>query len=199
MARDPETTKAAIVRAAGDLFYREGIHAVSMDRVAAHAGLTKRTLYYHFESKDALVTAYLDARSGPTFANIVRTIETADGGLADGIARVFQGLAAWGRTPAAKGCPFVRAAGELTAQPDHPAVVVAARHKQQTEDWLRARCRDAGAAEPDRLAAQLMVLMDGAIAQMLVHGDSRYADAAGTAAVALVERATAHHEQQERM
>jgi len=197
MARDPDATRAAIVRAAGDLFYQEGIHAVSMDRVATHAGLTKRTLYYHFESKDALVTAYLEARSGPTFANLVKTMENAEGGVAGGIAQLFRGLAAWGRTPIAKGCPFIRAAGELTAQPGHPAIAVAARHKTETEEWLRTRCRDAGVADPKRLAAQLMVLMDGAIAQMLVHGDGRYADVAGTAAVALVEGAVTRHEQQE--
>ena len=38
--------------------------AVSVDAVAEKAGLTKRTLYYHFKSKDDLVAAYLAARDG---------------------------------------------------------------------------------------------------------------------------------------
>ena len=61
MPRPSEPTRARIVQAASALFYNEGIRRVSVDEVAAKAGLTKRTLYYHFKSKDDLVAAYLAA------------------------------------------------------------------------------------------------------------------------------------------
>ena len=63
-----KTTSARIVAAASKLFYDEGIRSVSMDAVAEKAGVTKRTLYYHFRSKDDLVAAYLHGRDQPTLA-----------------------------------------------------------------------------------------------------------------------------------
>src|SRR5678816_3428725 len=68
MPRPSEPTRARIVQAASALFYNEGIRRVSVDEVAAKAGLTKRTLYYHFKSKDDLVAAYLAARDQPNLA-----------------------------------------------------------------------------------------------------------------------------------
>ncbi len=61
MARDARTTREQIIQAAGALFYGEGIRSTSMDAIAAKAGVTKRTIYYHFPSKDDLIAAYLAA------------------------------------------------------------------------------------------------------------------------------------------
>ena len=57
MAEPDSPTRKRIIEAASKLFYGEGIRAVSVDAVAEKAGVTKRTLYYHFESKDELVAA----------------------------------------------------------------------------------------------------------------------------------------------
>ena len=65
MPRDAEKTRKRIVDAAARLFYGEGIRSVSMDAVAARAGLTKKSLYYHFPSKDHLITAYLQSQDQP--------------------------------------------------------------------------------------------------------------------------------------
>ena len=65
MARMSETTQERIISAASRLFYSEGIRAVGVDAVAEKAGVTKKTLYYHFKSKDDLITAYLAARDQP--------------------------------------------------------------------------------------------------------------------------------------
>ena len=72
MARDSTATRARIVDAAVGLFYGEGVRSVSVDAVAEKAGVTKRTLYYHFKSKDDLVAAYLEARDQPTLALYAR-------------------------------------------------------------------------------------------------------------------------------
>ncbi|TGV79729.1 TetR/AcrR family transcriptional regulator, partial [Mesorhizobium sp. M00.F.Ca.ET.149.01.1.1] len=65
MSEKPNPTRKRLVDAATRLFYAEGIGRVSVDAVAEKAGLTKRTLYYHFKSKDDLIAAYLDARDQP--------------------------------------------------------------------------------------------------------------------------------------
>ena len=66
MARDSTVTRAQIIQAADDLFYGAGIRSASVDAIAEKAGVTKRTLYYHFRSKDDLIAAYLAARDEPT-------------------------------------------------------------------------------------------------------------------------------------
>ena len=68
MARDANTTRDQITQAADDLFYGEGIRRASVDPITARAGVTKRTLYYHFPSKDDLIAAYLTARDEPTLS-----------------------------------------------------------------------------------------------------------------------------------
>jgi AcrR family transcriptional regulator len=68
MESTTETTRERIVSAAAKLFYGEGIRAVSVDAVAEKAGVTKRTLYYHFDSKDDLIAAYLEGRDQPNLA-----------------------------------------------------------------------------------------------------------------------------------
>src|SRR6478735_6010086 len=112
MPRSGERTHQCILDAAYGLFRRKGFTRVSMDDIAASAAVTKRTLYHHFESKDALVGAVLDAQH------------------------------------------------ELAR---------------------------AGTARPAEVAREIWLLSEGAISMMLVHGDRRYAAAAGTAALKLLQ------------
>ncbi len=186
MSRDAPTTRDRILQAAGELFYSDGIRSVSVDAVAERAGVTKRTLYYHFKGKDALVAAYLAARDGPTLAWLTGAAARAEGDLAARIAAMFKALARWGRSAEAKGCPFARAAAELAGQPDHPAHDAARRHKTSMEDWLQGEIAAAGLTQAEMRARQIMTLVDGAITQMLIHRDPAYAEAAGAAAAALL-------------
>ena len=68
MPRNAAQTRDRILDAANRLFYGEGIRSVSVDAVAEKAGVTKRTLYYHFKSKDELIAAYLESRDQPNLA-----------------------------------------------------------------------------------------------------------------------------------
>jgi AcrR family transcriptional regulator len=86
-------TRALIVRAADDLFYRERIRSASMDAIAERTGITKRTLYNHFRSKDDLIAAYLEARDEPTLARYAYWLDETKGSLADQMAGVFRRLA----------------------------------------------------------------------------------------------------------
>lgn len=187
---EPESpTRKRIVEAASKLFYGEGIRAVSVDAVAEKAGVTKRTLYYHFESKDELVAAYLEARDQPNLKLMAGWFDKAEGGLPQKIEAIFQNLARSARHPRWKGCGFLRTAAELANLPGHPAIRIGARHKAGFERWLADECGKQGVSAPDELARQVVLLMDGAFSVMLVHRDPAYVEAAGRAAAALAEAA----------
>lgn len=186
MPRDGSKTRERILDAANRLFYAEGIRAVSVDAVAEAAGVTKRTLYYHFASKDDLVTSYLASRDQPNLAAFSRWFDSGDGSVADKTRAMFEGVARTARKPSWRGCGFLRTAAELANLPGHPAVLVGAAHKKRFEAWLASVYSEAGIEGSDALARQVVLVMDGAFSTMLVHRDPDYAEAAGTAAATLV-------------
>jgi len=159
------------------------------EAIAERAGVTKKTLYYHFTSKDDLITAYLTQRDPPNLAAFARWLREAEGSLPDRMEGFFTRMAAAARHPKWKGCGFLRSVAELANMPGHPARQVAAAHKKKVEGWLADIFHDAGLASPEALARQIAVLIDGAFSAMLVHRDASYALAAGQAARALVTTA----------
>jgi AcrR family transcriptional regulator len=189
MARTSDPTRERIISAASTLFYGQGVRAVSVDAVAAKAGLTKRTLYYHFKSKDDLVAAYLAARDQPNLALFKRWFTEADGKLPDKVEAIFRHLARSARHPKWKGCGFLRTTAELANLPGHPAIKIGAAHKKKFEDWLRATFEAEGIDEALPLARQILLLLDGSFAVVLLHRDPSYMETAGRAASSLVEAA----------
>lgn len=181
------TTRDRILDAANKLFYGEGIRAVSVDAVAEKAGITKKTLYYHFKSKDDLVTEYLVSRDQPNLEAFATWFDEAEGSAADKTAAIFLRVASNGRHPKWKGCGFIRTAAELANMPGHPAVVVGAKHKKTFEAWLSERYTLAGLMEPEVLARRVVLLMEGAFSTMLIHRDPAYAEEAADTAKCLVE------------
>ena len=188
MTRDSRTTRQYILGAADELFYGEGLRKVSVDEIAAKAGITKKTLYYHFRSKDELIAAYLEARDRPTLERFQRWLGD-EGTVAERLRRMFLRLGRCAKSPTWKGCGFVRATGELAGSPGHPAIRIARAHKANFEKWLSHTLATEGHQDCDALARSLMVLIDGAVTQMLLHRDPRYARAAGLAASALLSTA----------
>ncbi len=185
------STRERIVDAATKLFYAEGIGRVSVDAVAEKAGLTKRTLYYHFRSKDDLIAAYLEGRDQPSLKQMAGWFEAAVGGPDDKVEAIFTNLARVARHPKWKGCGFMRTAAELAAMPGHPAVKAGSRHKAGFEAWLAGALAGHGVADAEMLAREIVLLVDGAFSIMLVHRDAEYAEAAGRAAATLVKVRTA--------
>lgn len=189
MPRAAEPTRERILSAAAKLFYSEGIRGVSVDAVAAQAGVTKRTLYYHFKSKDDVVAGYLEARDQPNLALFKRWFAETKGGLAAKIRGIFRNLARSARHPKWRGCGFLRTTAELASMPGHPAIRIGAAHKKKFEDWLCLTFEAEGIREPVVLARQVLLLLDGSFAVVLLHRDPSYMDTAGEAAFSLVERA----------
>lgn len=179
-------TRDRIVAAAARLFYAEGIRAVSVDAVAEKAGITKKTLYYHFASKDELIAAYLQARDQPTLDLYRSWFERTEGTARDKVRGLFTQFAQAVDTPRWKGCGFLRTTAELASTPGHPAIKVGAVHKKRFESWLTDALVDEGVDEAPRIARAIVILLDGAAAVMLIHRDRAYVEAAGEIAAALI-------------
>jgi len=182
-------TRERILIAASKLFYAEGIRAVSVDAVAEKAGLTKRTLYYHFRSKDDLVAAYLTARDQPNMVLFRRWFDEARGPLSARVQAIFRQLARNAGHPKWRGCGFLRTSAELANLPGHPAIKIGAAHKKKFEAWLREAFEQAGIANAAQLARQILLLLDGSFAVVQLHRDPSYMESAGEAAASLVENA----------
>jgi AcrR family transcriptional regulator len=189
MPRSATPTRERIVSAAIKLFYSEGIRSVSVDALAAKAGVTKRTLYYHFKSKDELIAAYLEARDQPNLALFKRWFAETEGGLAAKVQGIFRNLASSARHPKWKGCGFLRTSAELVNMPGHPAMKIGAQHKKKLEDWLRVTFEAEGIRNGSLLARQIILLLDGSFAVVLLHRDPSYMETAGEAAFSLINAA----------
>ena len=150
-----------ILQAARELFHREGIHAVSVDALAAAAGTNKMTLYRHFSSRDELIAAYLQelATEGEGVWDEARTAHPGDPeAQLRFLLRRVSDLAADGK---GRGCALANAAVEL-AKRKHPARRVVEAHKRRQRERLVALVREAGYARPERLADEIFLLVEGA-------------------------------------
>jgi AcrR family transcriptional regulator len=150
-----------ILQAARGLFYRDGVNAVSVDAVAAAAGTNKMTLYRHFESKDALVAAYLGdlAAEGEAVWEEARAARPGDPQAQ--LRYLMKRVSQFAAESTGRGCALANAAIEL-AERNHPARKVVEAHKRRQCERLIALCREAGYLHPERVAEELFLLVEGA-------------------------------------
>lgn len=185
----PET-RQRITAAANALFYLHGIKATSLDSIAEKAGVTKRTLYYHFRSKDDLIAEYLATRDQPNLTAFQDWFGNGQGGLPEKILALFAGVANAVNHPKWRGCGFQRTVGELANKPGHPAFKVASTHKKKVEAWLAEEFAKHSLPQPGDTARQVVLLLEGAFAAMLIHRDCSYITQAGNAAAMIVQCAS---------
>jgi AcrR family transcriptional regulator len=159
------------------LFNGEGIRAVGVDKIAAEIGISKRTLYNYYPSKDELVFAYLSRRYVP--------VRTSDRPPDEQILDMFDWLERWFGSSNFRGCPFVNAVAEL----GDSAAKIAVEFKEHRRLWLRGLLEQMNVQEADALATQLAILIEGAIASALVRGDPKIARSAKQAARVLLSAA----------
>ena len=148
--------------AAADLFYREGFRAVGIDTIVAASGVGKMTLYRHYPSKDDLIVAYLEESHVAFWTWFERSVAPWAGDPRRQMQVFFETLGAMlTATPACHGCPFLNAVVDFP-ETTHPGHTVAHTNKQSVRDRFRELAIAAGAAQPEILADQLVLLMDGA-------------------------------------
>jgi AcrR family transcriptional regulator len=183
------SARERLVAAAGELTYAHGITATGVDAIAARAGVTKRTLYQHFRSKDELVAASLVARDRPAIdalrAAVLRRSQRTSTppalALFDVLERTLSG-------PGARGCAFLNASLELD-QPAHPAVAAAQAHLHARRDLI-AELLHASHIDDDQLVDALVLLVDGTFAVAASRGDPTIAQHARRTAERLLTTAT---------
>ena len=182
MASPPpkQTMKERILETADKLFYLQGIRAIGVDTIAAEVGISKRTLYNHFPSKDALIAAYLERR-------FVQP-RPSDKPPAEQILGTFDSLERRFASKNFRGCPFVNAVAEIGVE-DPSVRKTAVKFKESRRLWFRDLLTQLGVANADALATQLVLLVDGSIAQDLVRNDPAMARAAKEAARVLLRNA----------
>lgn len=188
---NPEETRERILNTATKLFYTRGILAVGVNTIAAEAGVTKRTLYKHFASKDKLIAAYLEARNQPILTALIQSIIDVKGNVSKQVEGLFVALGKRSESDHWQGCPFARAVSELRDAKNYQIIEIADNHKTTFEEWLQNYLHEHGVKQSSKIAKQIIILMDGAIVHLLIHRDPEYAIVAGKAAVALVNAALA--------
>ncbi len=186
MPRSSAETRKRILDAAYRLFRRQGYSRVSMDSIAGATRVTKRTLYYHFQSKDQLLAEVLEAQHNLALAAF-RTFGDRLTGSAEAIVEnLFRELAVWADKPRWAGSGFTRLVIELADLPGLPARLIARRHKALLEGHLAELLARSGVGRAKEVAREIWLLSEGAISLILVHGDRSYAEAAARAAKRLL-------------
>ncbi|HEX7827952.1 MAG TPA: helix-turn-helix domain-containing protein [Mycobacterium sp.] len=178
-----------ILNAASTLFYREGINATGVERIAVMALVSKRTLYRHFPSKAALVEEYLRFVRQEAGAAESASPQHSDLTPQAGLLAVFE-LNDAGEDRM-RGCPFHNAAVEAAgAMPGVERIVHS--HKRDYIDGLVQLAREAGAADPDTLGNQIALLYEGACGLSTSLNDATPWARARAAAEALIDQALSH-------
>jgi AcrR family transcriptional regulator len=150
-----------ILAAAGELFYRHGIRAVGVDAIAEAAGTNKMTLYRHFASKDELVAEYLRQSAAREAASWERLRAQHPGDPLGQLRAWLKNMFGHVVNRDERGCPLVNAAVELPEK-EHPARRVIEQCKSATRERVIALCRAAGLNEPELLADELNLMLEGA-------------------------------------
>lgn len=150
-----------VLDVAAELFYRQGIHAVGVEAIASDAGVTKKTLYSCFGSKDRLVAAYLVERDRRWRRWLQDWVAEHASGPREQLLATFDALGAWMEREDFRGCGFVNALAEIP-EPDHPGRSVVLEQKRWMRDYFERLASDAGVADPAGLAESALLLYEGA-------------------------------------
>lgn len=189
MEADRKDTKGRILSAAYRLFYKQGFSRVSVDTIADLADVTKRTVYYHFKSKDEIVNAVMEVQHLHLMTQYQKWLEPTPRTPREIVIDLFAKLKDWAGSSDWLGSGFSRVSAELAGMRGHPARLAASRHKKAVELWLAERFAAAGVTEAEQLACEIMLLIEGSMSLALIHGEKGYIDAARRAAERLAVEA----------
>ncbi|WP_022667693.1 TetR/AcrR family transcriptional regulator [Desulfospira joergensenii] len=186
MRRKSAETRQEIIDAAYTLFYQKGFMRTGVDAIANAAGITKRTLYQHFGSKDELIGAVLEHQHQIALERIRRWADYMTGTPAQMVMALFEKLVQWAAETEWQGSGFTRAAMEFADLPGHPARKAARRQKQEIEMVLTKKFNGQGFDDAEKLVREVLLLIEGCQSLALIHEDLDYIDAARHAALILV-------------
>jgi AcrR family transcriptional regulator len=191
--RSGSETKAHVLAVAQKLFYWRGIRATGIDAVAAEAQVAPTTLYRLFDSKDDLVAAYVAANAESYKAWVAEATQTDLGSPRTRLLALFDALAEQVQPERCRGCPFLMTLAEFPDH-DHPARVEAVATKAWVRQYLRGLSAELAAdtpvADPDELADQIVIIMEGVYASVQALGADGPAKQGRQLAAILLDAAT---------
>ena len=183
--QDDESARGRLLGAATHLFCKNGINATGIDAIIGEAGTAKTTLYKLFGSKTNLVYAVLESEGRHWREWFIGAIEAGGGDPQTKLSRIFPALKTWFGEERFYGCPFINAVAEHDKDRKQFRNI-ALKHKKVVLGHIEKLAAEMGAAEPEVLAHQLALLIDGAIVAAMVSRNPGVADTAGLAADALI-------------
>ncbi len=188
MKRKPRmgSKREQLITTALKLFARNGFHATGVDSIVEQSGVTKKTLYTHFRSKEELVLAVLHHYDSLFRNEFMRRVEGAAKTPKGRLLAVFDVAETWFKQNNFYGCMFINAVGEYS-EDNAPIRKVCKEYKNLMKAYIRELCVRAGVTEVDRLTEELALLLEGAIVTAQVSKQSKAAQVAKRAAKALIE------------
>ena len=156
-----ESKRQQLIDMATDLFSENGFHATGIDTILAESGIAKKTLYNHFRTKDELILAVLRQHDSEFRNYLMRQVELAADNPKDRLLAIFDVAEKWFSQNNFFGCIFINAIGEYSKK-NSPIREVCREYKNLIHDYIKGLAMDAGVSDPDELAYELALLLEGA-------------------------------------
>ena len=176
-----------LIDTAIELFCEHGYHGTGIDRILREAGVSKKTLYTHFRSKDELIMAALCQYDGLFRNDFMLQVDRRGKTPGEKLLAVFDVAEAWFAQKTFFGCMFIKAIGEYSDKKS-PIREIGRQFKRLMRDYIRDLCVQAELEDPEGLADQLALILEGAIVTAQVSGSPASAKTAKTIARTLLEQ-----------
>ncbi|MFU1796071.1 TetR/AcrR family transcriptional regulator [Paenibacillus azoreducens] len=184
-----ETAKERILRTATELFYKEGVRAVGIDRIIEESGVAKASFYRSFATKDDLVVAYLEKYYHAFMKPFEEAEQRHPESPLDQLYEVIESLSSRIEQPGYRGCPFLNTAVEFPDE-NHLSHEPVVTYHREMRRRLKEIAERAGAKDPDALSAQLLMLFNGALMSAYLERASYIPDHFRNAAKLMIEQQT---------
>ena len=186
--RGSSSKREELIKTALELFGKNGIHATGIDTIVERSGVTKKTLYAHFRSKEELVLAVLRQYDGLARNEFMRRVESGGKTPKARLLAIFDFAERWFQQSNFYGCLFINTIGEYS-DTDTPIRQICKEYKKLVKGYIRELCEQAGASDPKGLAEELALLLEGATVTAQVSQNPNTAKIAKRAARALIDKA----------
>lgn len=184
MATSPK--KEQLIETAKQLFSKHGFHAVGIDRIIKESNVAKKTLYNHFKSKEELILAVLRQHDQLFRNGFMQAVESRSDKPKGKLLAVFDVAEDWFNTNDFYGCLFVGASSEFP-ETDTPLRNVCKDFKRLVQEYIQSLAEQAEMKNAAKLAAHLVLLLEGAISMAQINKTSLSAKQAKAAAAVLIE------------
>ena len=170
------SARERILDTAARLFYQDGLRATGIDKIIAESGVAKMSLYRHFASKNELIAAFLDRRHESWMRWFEQDVE-ARFAASPGLEAIALALADWFSDEDFRGCAFINAVAEVCASGEGTQVAQSVAHKAELAALIGSLARRLGLPEPDAIAEEAMLCVEGMIVRYQMTADPGVVDA----------------------